>query len=190
MAAAGEMPDLVDKATERTVMTNPVFLQLIAFFLVSAGVFFLFWSLQNRVARVRGQSEESRVKALMAGGDDFRQFALLYLQLEALTVEGCHKIGLSTRKIGGLYKEPVDVDTWSLMLELLRKERISFRTYTSYLRARRLWVRLLSGHHEGIDKESIKGCSSVVARLIEELGVTEAAADKRVTERLAAAGAA
>lgn len=170
-------------------MTNPIVLQFIALFLVSSGVFAVFWSLQSR-ASVRKDDQESKVKALMAGGDDFRQFALLYLQLEALTVEGCHKIGLSTRKIGGLYKEPVDIDTWSLMLELLRKNKISFRTYTSYLHARRLWVRLLSGHLEGIDKESIKGCGQVVARLIKELEVSESAADKRVTARLAAAGAA
>ncbi|MDX1593868.1 MAG: hypothetical protein R3298_06440 [Gammaproteobacteria bacterium] len=169
-------------------MSNPIFLQILALVLVSSGVFALFWSLQNR-NRDREPSEESKVRTLMAGSDDLRQFALLFLQLEALTVEGCHKIGVNTRKIGGLYKEPVDVDTWSLMLELLRKEKITFKTYTTYLHARRLWIRLLSGHHEVIDKESIRHCSNVVTRLVRELEVNEHAADKRVTDRLAAAGA-
>jgi len=171
-------------------MANPIILQFIALFLVSSGVFAVFWSLQNRATEAKGESKESKVKALMAGGEDFRQFALLFLQLEALTVEGCHKTGVNTRKIGGLYKEPVDVDTWSLMLELLRKDRITFKTYTTYLHARRLWIRLLSGHTEAIDKESIRRCSAVVARLVKELEVSEQSADKRVTERLAAAGAA
>ncbi len=170
-------------------MTNPIVLQLMALLLVSSGVFALFWSLQNRKRDVE-PSEESKVRAMMAGGDDLRQFALLYLQLEALTVEGCHKTGVSTRKIGGLYKEPVDVDTWSLMLELLRKEKITFKTYTNYLHSRRQWIRLLSGHHEAIDRESIKRVGGLVERLVKELEVSEHAADKRVTDRLAAAGAA
>ena len=171
-------------------MTNPIILQFLALFLVSSGVFAVFWSLQNRSAKAEDDNQESKVKALMAGGEDFRQFALLFLQLEALTVEGCHKTGVSTRKIGGLYKEPVDVDTWSLMLELLRAEKITFKTYTTYLHARRLWIRLLSGHTEAIDRESIKRCSAVVARLVKELEVSEHSADKRVTARLEAAGAA
>ena len=150
-------------------MTNPLILQFFALFLVSSGVFAVFWSLQNKSAKAESDSQESKVKALMAGGEDFRQFALLFLQLEGLTVEGCHKTGVSTRKIGGLYKEPVDVDTWSLMLELLRADRITFKTYTSYLHARRLWIRLLSGHTEAIDRDSIRRCSAVVARLVKEL---------------------
>ncbi len=171
-------------------MTNPVLLQFLALFIVSSGVFALFWSLQQRKSAAE-PTEESKVRALMAaGGEDFRQFALSYLQLEALTVEGCHKIGVSTRKIGGLYKEPIDVDTWSLMLELLRKERITFKTYTSYLHARRLWIRLLSGHTEEIDRDSLRHVTSVVTRLVKELEINESVADKRVTERLAAAGAA
>jgi hypothetical protein len=170
-------------------MTNPIVLQLLALILVSSGVFALFWSLQNR-NRDAEPSEESKVRAMMAGSDDLRQFALLYLQLEALTIEGCHKTGVSTRKIGGLYKEPVDVDTWSLMLELLRKEKITFKSYTSYLHARRQWVRLLSGHHDAIDRDAIKRVGDLVNRLVKELEVSENAADKRVTDRLAAAGAA
>lgn len=185
------MADLGVAVTGDTAMTNPIILQLVALILVSSGVFALFWSLQNR-RRDDEPNEESKVRAMMAGagGDDLRQFALLYLQLEALTVEGCHKTGVSTRKIGGLYKEPVDVDTWSLMLELLRKEKITFKTYTNYLHARRQWIRLLSGHHDAIDKDAIKRVGSLVERLVKELEVSERAADKRVTERLAAAGAA
>ncbi len=171
-------------------MTNPIILQFFALFLASSGVFAVFWSLQNKSAKAESDTRESKVKALMAGGEDFRQFALLFLQLEGLTVEGCHKTGVSTRKIGGLYKEPVDVDTWSLMLELLRGDRITFKTYTSYLHARRLWIRLLSGHTEAIDRDSVRRCSGVVARLVKELEVSEHSADKRVTARLAAAGAA
>ena len=169
-------------------MTNPIILQLAALILVSSGVFALFWSLQNR-RRDDEPSEESKVRAMMTGSDDLRQFALLYLQLEALTVEGCHKAGVSTRKIGGLYKEPVDVDTWSLMLELLRNEKITFKTYTNYLHARRQWIRLLSGHSDSIDRDSIKRVGSLVDRVVKELEVSERAADKRVTDRLAAAGA-
>jgi len=189
MVSTRWMADISDAITGETALTNPLILQFMALFLVSSGVFALFWSLQSR-RRDEEPSEESKVRAMIAGGDDLRQFALLYLQLEALTIEGCHKTGVSTRKIGGLYKEPVDVDTWSLMLELLRKEKITFKTYTTYLHARRLWIRLLSGHHESIDRESIKRVGSLVDRVVKELEVSERAADKRVTDRLAAAGAA
>ena len=168
-------------------MTNPIILQSLALVLVSSGIFALFWSLQRKTVAAAG--EDSKVRKLMAEGEDYRQFALLYLQLEGLVAEGCNKLGVSTRKIGGLYKEPVDIDTWSLMLELLRDERITFKTYTSYLHARRLWIQLLSGHMEVIDRDSLKRCSSVVARLIRELDISESAADARVEARLAAAGA-
>lgn len=168
-------------------MTNPIILQTLALILVSSGVFALFWSLQRKTVQVAGK--DSRVRQLMGEGEDYRQFALRYLQLEGLVIEGCHKIGVNTRKIGGLYKEPVDVDTWSLMLELLRKEKITFKTYTTYLHARRLWIQLLSGRLEVIDKDSIKSCSAIVDRLTHELQISEHSADKRVEARLASAGA-
>ena len=170
-------------------MANPILLQIAALILVTSGVFAAYWALYSRKVRVRSRADQSKVRKLMKGNEGFRQFAILYLQLEGLVVEGALKKGINTRKMGGLFKEPIPIDTWSLMLEFLREEHVRFKTYTTFLSCRRLWVRLLAGHVEIIDELALKRCQWVVDQLVIQLDLTADAADERVAERLATAAA-
>jgi len=175
-------------------MTN-LTMQFGAIFLVLSGIAMLLWTIYARYGgtlfRPKATMSDEGVDLLDFAGDDLlERFALLYLQVDALIYEGANRSGTSTRKIGGLYFEPIEVDSWSLALELFRKEKISFKTYTQFLFCRRIWVRLLAGNHDAVHEEHVQRCERLVDRLNAHLQVPHKVIRERVTERLEAAGVA
>ncbi|HEY5719700.1 MAG TPA: hypothetical protein VIW02_04910 [Gammaproteobacteria bacterium] len=171
-------------------MIEQVWLQYGALFLVVGGVALLVWVLYSLFRRRGASAAQEEIDLLSQfGGDDLlERYALLYLQVDALIYEGAQRNGHSTRKIGGLYFEPVEVDSWSLALELFRKEKITFKTYTQFLFCRRIWIRVLAGNHDAVTEEYVDRCERLVNQLNEKLKVPPRVIHQRVTERLEAAG--
>jgi hypothetical protein len=123
-----------------------------------------------------------------AGATLVERYALGYLQVDALLIEGAERHGCSTRKIGGLAHAPVELDSWSLARDLLLRGVIGVRTYAIYTLCRRTWVHLLAGRHARLAKRHVRRCEQLVERLNYTLGVPAGAVRERVSARLAAAG--
>jgi hypothetical protein len=169
-------------------------LQFAALFLVAAGVVLLLWIAWSRfggaalVSKKSAADGEAIQLLKVDGGDLIERYALYYLQVDALLAEGAQRVGCTTRKIGGLFCEPVEVDSWSLALELFRRDKITFKTYTTFLFCRRIWIRLLAGHHEVVNESHVNRVEKLVEHLAKKLSVPQNLVNQRVTERLEAAG--
>jgi len=177
-------------------MASEMTVQFGALILLTIGVLLLVWTIYNRYgggsrrSGSKGDNDIDNVPLLLAGDDKIEKYALHYMQVDALLAEGAQRVGCSTSKIGGLFCEPVEVDSWSLALELFRRDKITFKTYTTFLFCRRIWIRLLAGHHDVVNDSHVQRVEKLVEHLIKKLSVPHKVINERVNLRLEAAGVA
>jgi len=148
---------------------------------------------RHRMVRRRQQAQPLReaVQPLLppsTANHRVARYALGYLQVDALLIEGAERSGCGTRKIGGLFNAQVEIDSWALARELFRRDTIGLRTYVTYTLCRRTWNHLLAGHHDHLAERHVRRCERLVERLNYTLGVPAGTVRERVSARLAAAG--